>query len=69
MASGTTSLPVRSAFGQTARTDAWWVQPVVGVPGSERFSGITFRRYTRPRSSGIRLTRCSGLGRAFGGKE
>ena len=28
MASGTTSLPVCSAFGQTARTDAWWVQPV-----------------------------------------
>ncbi len=28
MASGTTSLPVRGSFGQTMRTDAWWVQPV-----------------------------------------
>ena len=32
MASGTTSLPVRSTFGQTMRTDSWWAQPVaVGV--------------------------------------
>ncbi|HIF07019.1 MAG TPA: succinate dehydrogenase [Gemmatimonadetes bacterium] len=29
MASGTTSLPVRSSFGQTSRTDAWWLQPLV----------------------------------------
>ena len=29
MASGTTSLPVRSTFGQTMRPDNWWVQPVV----------------------------------------
>ena len=29
MASGiTTSLPVRSTFGQTMRPDNWWVQPV-----------------------------------------
>ena len=28
MVSGTTSLPVRGAFGQTSRTDVWWVQPV-----------------------------------------
>ena len=32
MASSTTSLPVRGSFGQTMRTDKWWVQPVaVGV--------------------------------------
>ena len=39
MASGTTSLPVRSAFGQTARTDAWWVQPVVVFLGLGFFVG------------------------------
>ena len=33
MASGTTSLPVRSTFGQTMRTDNWWVQPVVVALG------------------------------------
>ena len=37
MASGTTSLPVRSAFGQTARTDAWWVQPVAVFLGLSVF--------------------------------
>ena len=33
MASGTTSLPVRGSFGQTARTDVWWVQPVAVALG------------------------------------
>lgn len=28
MAPGTTSLPVRRSFGETSRTDAWWVQPI-----------------------------------------
>ena len=29
MASGIRTLPVRSTLGQTMRTDAWWVQPLV----------------------------------------
>ena len=42
MASGTTSLPVRSAFGQTARTDAWWVQPVAVFLGLSVFRESPF---------------------------
>ena len=28
MAPGTASLPVRRSFGETSRTDAWWIQPI-----------------------------------------
>ena len=42
MASGTTSLPVRSAFGQAARTDAWWVQPVAVFLGLSVFRESPF---------------------------
>ncbi len=39
MASGPTSLPVRNAFRQTSRTDAWWMQPVAVFVGLSFFGG------------------------------
>ena len=42
MASGTTSLPVSSAFGQAARTDAWWVQTVAVCLGLSVFRESPF---------------------------
>ena len=39
MASGTTSLPVRSTFGQTMRTDSWWAQPMAVGGGLIFFFG------------------------------
>jgi len=37
MASSTTSLPVQRSFGQTTRSDLWWLQPVVVFLGLGSF--------------------------------
>ena len=37
MTPGTVSFPVRRSFGQTSRTDAWWVQPITVFLGLGSF--------------------------------